>query len=140
MTADQSNCDGQPKPREHFATTHWSVVLSAGGDQSSEAERALSTLCTNYWFPLYAFVRRSGHSAEDAEDLTQEFFARLLADNYLADADRERGRFRSFLLGAMKHFLANERRRRALRNAAAARPRFPWTLAPAKSVTTVSSR
>ncbi len=70
-------------------------------------------LCENYWFPLYAFVRRAGHSAEDAQDLTQEFFLRLLTKNYLAVADRQRGRFRSFLLGAMKHFLANQQRRQA---------------------------
>ena len=87
------------------------MVVSAGRGRSSEAGRALAALCENYWFPLYAFVRRAGHSAEDAQDLTQEFFVRLLAKNYLADADRERGRFRSFLLGAMKHFLANQQRR-----------------------------
>ncbi len=87
------------------------MVLSAGGSHSSKSRRALATLCENYWFPLYAFVRRAGHSAEDAQDLTQEFFVRLLAKNYLAVADRQRGRFRSFLLGAMKHFLAKQRRR-----------------------------
>ena len=87
------------------------MVASAGRGRSSEAARALAALCESYWFPLYAFVRRSDYSPEDAQDLTQEFFVRLLARNYLADADRERGRFRSFLLGAMKHFLANERRR-----------------------------
>lgn len=85
--------------------------MSAGGPRSSEAGRALATLCENYWFPLYAFVRRAGYSAEDAQDLTQEFFLRLLTKNYLAVADPQRGRFRSFLLGAMKHFLANQVRR-----------------------------
>jgi RNA polymerase sigma factor (sigma-70 family) len=87
------------------------MVVSAGRGHSPEAGQALAALCENYWFPLYAFVRRAGRSAEDAQDLTQEFFVRLLAKNYLADADRDRGRFRSFLLGAMKHLLANERRR-----------------------------
>ena len=91
-----------------FATTHWSVVLSAGDCGSSQAERSLAILCENYWFPLYAFVRRSGHSAEDSQDLTQEFFVRLLDKNFLAAADRQKGRFRTFLLAAMKHFLANE--------------------------------
>jgi RNA polymerase sigma factor (sigma-70 family) len=104
-----------PAPRDRFATTHWSMVVSAGGSRSSEASRSLAALCENYWFPLYAFVRRAGYSAEDAEDLTQEFFVHLLAKNYLSVADRQRGRFRSFLLGAMKHFLANEERRQGAR-------------------------
>jgi len=89
------------------------MVLSAGGPRSSETSRALAILCENYWFPLYAFVRRAGYTAEDAKDLTQEFFVRLLTKNYLATADRHRGRFRSFLLGAMKHFLANQQRHEA---------------------------
>lgn len=87
------------------------MVVGAGRRSSAEAGRALATLCESYWFPLYAFVRRSGYSADDAQDLTQEFFVRLLAHDYLAGADRQRGRFRSFLLGAMKHFLANQKRR-----------------------------
>jgi RNA polymerase sigma-70 factor (ECF subfamily) len=86
-------------------------VASAGRERSPEASRALATLCENYWFPLYAFVRQAGYSAEDAQDLTQEFFVGLLAKNYLAVADRQRGRFRSYLLGAMKHFLAKHKRR-----------------------------
>jgi RNA polymerase sigma factor (sigma-70 family) len=93
---------------EYFATTHWSVVITAQRQDSTRAHAALSSLCRAYWYPLYAFVRRQGHGAHDAQDLTQEFFARLLARNYLAVADRERGRFRSFLLAALKHFLANE--------------------------------
>ena len=90
-----------------FCTTHWSAVLQAGGRGGSSAE-ALETLCRNYWYPLYAFVRRRGHGIDEAQDLTQEFFARLLAGNYLAQADPSRGRFRSFLLASLKHFLANE--------------------------------
>ena len=92
-----------------FATTHWSVVLAAGLDSPSpEANGALAELCRTYWYPLYAFVRRKGHSPHDAQDLTQAFFARLLEKNYVAQADRERGRFRTFLLAALTHFLADE--------------------------------
>lgn len=91
-----------------FATTHWSVVLSAGAQESPESGRALETLCRNYWYPLYAYVRRTGHSPQDAEDLTQTFFERLLEKEWLAAADQTRGRFRSFLLSSLKHFLANE--------------------------------
>jgi RNA polymerase sigma-70 factor (ECF subfamily) len=102
-----------PTRKDRFATTHWSMVVCAGCGRSSEANRALAALCENYWFPLYAFVRRAGRSPEDAQDLTQEFFVGLLTKNFLAVADPQRGRFRSFLLGAMKHFLANKHRRRA---------------------------
>jgi len=97
-----------PARGEQFATTHWSMVLSAGVGRSPEAGRALATLCENYWFPLYAFVRRAGYSAEDAQDLTQEFFARVLERHWLARADQAKGRFRTFLLTAMERFLANE--------------------------------
>ena len=91
-----------------FATTHWSVVLQAGACDTTLARDALAQLCEAYWYLLYAFARRRGYASHDAQDLTQEFFARLLAGHWLAQADRERGRFRSFLLGAFKHFLANE--------------------------------
>ncbi len=91
-----------------FAATRWTVVLSAGQAPSPQAGRALEELCRAYWYPLYAYVRRRGYDVQEAEDLTQEFFARLLAKNYLADVDRTKGRFRSFLLGSLKHFLANE--------------------------------
>ena len=91
-----------------FVTTRWSVVVSAQRKDSPEATLALEHLCQAYWYPLYAHVRRAGHAPADAEDLTQSFFARLLARDWLDVADRERGRFRSFLLGALKHFLANE--------------------------------
>jgi RNA polymerase sigma-70 factor (ECF subfamily) len=84
------------------------VVVRAGRADTPRARAALEQLCRNYWQPLYAYVRRSGHSREEAEDLTQEFFARLLAQNTVARADPERGRFRSFLLASLKHFLANE--------------------------------
>jgi RNA polymerase sigma-70 factor (ECF subfamily) len=91
-----------------FATTHWSVVLTAGRTDTVRAEGALARLCQTYWYPLYAYVRRRGYSAEDAQDLTQEFFARLLERQSLASADPNRGRFRSFMLGVMNHFLADE--------------------------------
>ena len=95
-----------------FATTRWSMVLAAAGGASSEQEdRALAELCGGYWYPLYAYVRRRGYDAEDARDLTQAFFARLLDRRGLAAADPMRGRFRSFLLTAMKNFLASEWRR-----------------------------
>lgn len=97
-------------PRE-FVTTHWSVVLLAGEAESAEATAALEHLCRLYWYPLYACVRRQGHTAEDAQDLTQAFFARLLQKNYLQRADRERGRFRTFLLTSLKNFLHNESRK-----------------------------
>jgi RNA polymerase sigma-70 factor (ECF subfamily) len=91
-----------------FATTHWSVVLSAGDPATENASIALESLCRSYWYPLYAYVRRAGHSPHDAEDLTQAFFARFLEKEWVTGADRTRGRFRSFLLASLKHFLANE--------------------------------
>lgn len=91
-----------------FVTTHWSVVLKAGHSDATRARDALAKLCQTYWYPLYAYVRRRGHSPHDAQDLTQTFFERLLEANSLANASREKGRFRSFLLGAMNHFLAHE--------------------------------
>ena len=88
-----------------FHTTHWSVVLQAA---SGDSRAALERLCRAYWYPLYAFVRREGHDAHDAQDLTQGFFELFLAKHYLKYVDREKGRFRSFLLASLKHFLANE--------------------------------
>jgi RNA polymerase sigma-70 factor (ECF subfamily) len=97
-----------PGALAHFDTTHWSVVLAAGHSSSPDAQEALEKLCRGYWYPLYAFVRRQGCSPPDAQDLTQEFFARLLEKKYLAMANRNRGKFRWFLLSSFKHFLANE--------------------------------
>jgi RNA polymerase sigma factor (sigma-70 family) len=94
-----------------FATTHWSVVLTAANEETPEAAAALERLCRTYWYPLYAYVRREGHSPPDAQDLTQEFFARLLARNSLARVAPEKGKFRSFLLAAMRHFLSDQRER-----------------------------
>jgi RNA polymerase sigma factor (sigma-70 family) len=94
-----------------FATTRWTVVLHAGEAPSAQQADALAQLCQTYWYPLYAYTRRQGASVEDAQDLTQEFFARLLERNYLDHADPNKGKFRWFLLGALKHFLANQRER-----------------------------
>ena len=88
-----------------FATTQWTAVLAAGADSSPAAHRALEQLCQAYYYPLYAYVRRQGHSQADAEDLTQEFFRRLLERNSVRLADRNRGRFRTFLLESLKNFL-----------------------------------
>jgi RNA polymerase sigma-70 factor (ECF subfamily) len=97
--------------RRRFATTRWSQVLAAGQAEAGDSQEALSRLCESYWYPLYAYVRRWGYDADQAQDLTQEFFARLLEKHYLRAVDPSRGRFRSFLLAALKHFLANERDR-----------------------------
>jgi RNA polymerase sigma-70 factor (ECF subfamily) len=91
-----------------FVTTHWSVVLSARNSASPQSTASLEKLCVTYWYPLYAFARWRGYGPQDAEDLTQEFFLRLLQKNYLDSVERERGRFRIFLLVAFKRFLANE--------------------------------
>jgi RNA polymerase sigma factor (sigma-70 family) len=98
-----------PQPNQ-FNTTHWSVVLAARGE-STDAQEALEKLCRVYWYPLYAFVRRQGHSPEDAEDLIQGFFARVLERKDLETVQRERGRFRSYLLVSLKHFTLNEQLR-----------------------------
>src|SRR6185369_739087 len=91
-----------------FHTTHWSLVVAAAGQEGEKPRAALEELCQAYWYPIYAFIRRRGSSAEDARDLTQAFFATLLEKGYLADADPERGRFRSFLLTAVARFAAKE--------------------------------
>ena len=95
-------------PSEWFVTTHWSVVLAARENDSPRAARALAQLCRVYWYPLYAYIRRRGHDAHAAQDLTQEFFARLLRQDILKAVQQERGKFRWFLLSAAKRFLANE--------------------------------
>lgn len=107
MPTSTTNSSTTAKPRNYFATTHWTVVLTARGSDTILARAALEQLCQTYWYPLYAYVRRRGHSPEDAQDLTQEFFARLLEYNWMERADPQRGRFRSFLLGVMNHFLAD---------------------------------
>ena len=95
-----------------FATTHWSVIAAAAtGPDSPHAREALETLCRTYWYPLYAYIRQHGQTHPDAQDVTQSFFLQLLDKNWLTQVDRRKGKFRSFLLVAMNHFLANEWRR-----------------------------
>ena len=95
---------GSPK----FPETAWSLVVSAGGQTSERSSQALEKLCSIYWYPVYAYVRRKGHDVEAARDLTQEFFTLLVEKNYVSSADHERGRFRSFLLMAVQRFLLND--------------------------------
>ena len=99
---------GNAMNRVSFETTQWTVILAAAESQAPGAEAALSVLCQRYWPPLYFYVRRRGYNHEDAQDLTQEFFARLLDNSDLKQVDRARGRFRSFLLASICHFLTNE--------------------------------
>ncbi|MCY1077748.1 RNA polymerase sigma factor [Archangium lansingense] len=101
--------EGLPRgsPRK-FQTTHWSLIAVVRQGTASEAHEALSTLCRLYWYPLYAFTRRQGRGPEDARDLVQGFFMRMLEKNDLAAVDRQRGRFRSWLLSSLKHYLSNE--------------------------------
>src|SRR4051812_12812733 len=94
---------------DQFSNTHWSLVIRAGDKAHPAARSALEALCGRYWFPLYAFVRRQGHGEHEAQDLTQAFFARFLEQDYLNDVDRTRGKFRSFLLASLRHFLSNQR-------------------------------
>jgi RNA polymerase sigma-70 factor (ECF subfamily) len=109
MSAAMAN-EGHPTPdtQAGFPPTHWTVVLVARQVGSPQGDAALEKLCRSYWPPLYAFVRRRGHSPQEAQDLTQEFFAQILKGNGLAKTSPEKGRFRSFLLAVLKHFLVNE--------------------------------
>ena len=104
----QENPADSPHSRRNFLTTHWSEVVSAGRSDSAEAFAALERLCRSYWYPLYAYVRRRGYGEEQAKDLTQAFFAQVISRHYIAEADPDRGRFRTFLLTSLNHFLANE--------------------------------
>ncbi len=109
MPATESeNSPGQPPPQPLFLTTHWSVVLAARNRASPGGADALETLCQTYWYPVYALIRGSGRSPEDAEDLTQGFFARLLAKDFLKVVEPEKGRFRTFLRMAVRRFLIHE--------------------------------
>lgn len=102
-TVDRSDAAG-------FAATRWTLVLAAAdAGVSPRAAEAMEELCRLYWYPLYAYIRRRGHEAHEAEDLTQEFFLRLLSKDFLAGVDRRKGKFRAFLLASLKHFLANQR-------------------------------
>jgi len=111
MTIDRDETTHEIASASPFVTTHWSVVLSAKEGSTGEADAALDRLCRIYWWPLYAFVRRRGYGAHDAQDLTQEFFTRLLAKDFLRTVDRSKGTFRSFLLASMGNLVAKEWRR-----------------------------
>ncbi|MGI8965302.1 MAG: RNA polymerase sigma factor, partial [Limisphaerales bacterium] len=119
------------KGADIFATTHWTVVLTAGRKHTPQSDTALEQLCKTYWFPLYAYVRRRSHSKEDAEDLTQAFFVKFLEKNYLENLSNERGRFRAFLLASLKHFLGNEwdKSQRQKRGGGAAHLSLDWQTA-----------
>ncbi len=108
MTSPDLTPETGLRAKRAFTTTHWSVVAAASQQNSTRAAEALEKLCSNYWYPLYAFIRRRGYVAHDAQDLTQGFFARLLEKDSLRAVDRTKGKFRSFLLAALEHFLANE--------------------------------
>jgi RNA polymerase sigma-70 factor (ECF subfamily) len=111
MPASDENLDSVAHGPAQFTTTHWSLIARAGGSDSPQAHAALAELCQAYGYPLYAYIRHQGYSPEDAQDLTQDFFARLLAKKVHAAARPERGTFRSFLLMTLKRFLANQTRR-----------------------------
>lgn len=108
MSASQGYSDELAPAGAQFTTTHWSAVVAAGDRTLPGASEALEKLCSAYWYPLYVYVRRRGHTPEDAQDLTQDFFQRLLASDWIARADQAKGRFRTFLLCGLKNFLANE--------------------------------
>ena len=103
-----------PGPSQ-FPTTRWTLVVAAGDPHRKEARSALVYLCENYWYPLYAYLRRRGYSADEAQDLTQDFFVRVLEGRYLDRADPEKGRFRSFILTSLKFFVADEEDRQRAR-------------------------
>jgi RNA polymerase sigma factor (sigma-70 family) len=103
-----------PGPSQ-FPTTRWTLVVAAGGADRKESRSALSSLCESYWYPLYAYLRRRGYSPDQAQDLTQEFFTRILEGRYLDRADPEKGRFRSFILTSLKFFVADEEDRQRAR-------------------------
>lgn len=119
--------------RGQFATTQWSMVLAAADRASPRRERALGELCNAYWYPLYAFARREGRSPAEAEDLTQEFFLRLLEKSYLRAAGVERGRFRTFLLHCFKRFMANDYDRACAEKRGGGRPVLPLDLSAAET-------
>ena len=125
-----NNLGSSATPGSSFPTTHWSVVLHAGAGSESQARLALETLCAQYWYPLYAFVRRQGRAHHEAQDCTQEFLARLLASGGIAAARPERGRFRKFLLAALRNFLTNEWHRAQAAKRGAGAAHVPLDLPP----------
>jgi RNA polymerase sigma-70 factor (ECF subfamily) len=111
MSRAGQNTDATTRGEDWFTSTHWSVVLAAGQSESPAAQRALEKLCCTYWYPLYAYVRRQGHSPHDAQDLTQGFFAQVLERNDFGQVDRQKGKFRAFLVASLKHYLSDQRDR-----------------------------
>jgi RNA polymerase sigma factor (sigma-70 family) len=111
MTASMASSEDEAGRQQWFSATHWTIVLAAGHESSAGAQEALEVLCRTYWYPLYAYVRRRGYAREDAQDLTQAFFTRLLETKAVGAARPEKGKFRSFLLTSLNHFLINERER-----------------------------
>src|SRR5262245_26228805 len=111
---------------EWFATTHWSVVLSAADSVDARGDEALEELCRTYWHPLYSYVRRRGHGPEDAQDLTQAFFEQFLEKKTVRKADRNRGKFRTFLLTSLKHFLIHEWERARTAKRGSGQIHLPW--------------
>src|SRR3954469_8808291 len=111
-----------PSGDRRFATTRWSLVLAAADPAAPGSSEAMAELCAAYWYPVYAYIRRRGHDAHRAQDLAQQFFARLLEKEFLAGLEPDRGRFRSFLLTCVARFLANEREYEAARKRGGGRP------------------
>jgi len=111
MSSSSDRTEIKQTGQAFFAPTRWSVVLGAQDESFPQINEALETLCRTYWYPLYAYVRRQGKNPHEAEDLTQAFFERVIQKNYLEQVRREKGKFRSFLLASMNHFLADERDR-----------------------------
>jgi RNA polymerase sigma factor (sigma-70 family) len=110
----------------HFPTTAWTQVLSAGRQADAQGTGALASLCERYWRPIYAYIRRRGFSSDEAQDLTQEFFARVLEKNYIERADRSKGRFRSFLLSSLQYFLCDEADRQRALKRGGGQPSLPF--------------
>src|SRR5262245_5570618 len=108
---EQKEVEASTSSPQWFATTHWSVVLEAGAAESPQANQALEKLCRSYWLPLYTYIRRQGYGPHDSQDLTQGFFVRLLRSNSFAGVAPEKGKFRTFLLAALRHYLSDERDR-----------------------------
>jgi RNA polymerase sigma-70 factor (ECF subfamily) len=122
MSSNQSEDESGQRRAARFSTTHWSVVLAAGADNPARARAALEELCTVYWYPLYAFLRRRGHQPADAEDLVQGFIEHLLERRFFQAADPDKGRFRSYLLASLNHFVADAAARARCLKRGAGRP------------------
>jgi RNA polymerase sigma-70 factor (ECF subfamily) len=122
--------------RSDFPTTSWTLVLAAGDPNGADCRDAIASLCATYWYPLYAFIRRRGHAAPEAQDLIQEFFTRFLARRYFDRADPEKGNFRTFLLTCLKCFLADEKDYGNAQKRGGGVPALPFEMATAESLYT----